>query len=185
MFSAQKRRMKNLEKRGYNLLNYKLPKLPKSFGVKTYERLKKSLTLEKLYERATFTTDTGKVVSGKVGRERERVSAGKKAAKTRSETAFKGSFEMVVINNFSDEIKNSNGNEYAINLLLAMLNDMIKTYGITGTAYVLQERLHKARYWINDALRPSATEEEVDADMVMIGAIMKPNLELVERRLLS
>lgn len=185
LFQSQKRRMKQLEKRGYNLEKYKLPKVPKTGSKKEYERLLKSLSLGKLYEKATYTTESGQILKGNVARERERSRAAIKAAKTRKETAPRGSFEMAVINNFKREITESRGNEYAINKLLALLNDMIKTYGITGTAYILTERLKQAQYYINDALRPSATEEEVDNDMVMIAEILKPDLTLVERRLLS
>lgn len=185
MFQAQKRRMKRLEKRGYNLEKYRLPKVPKTGSKKEYERLVKSLTLNRLYEKATYETESGQILKGNVARERERSRAAIKAAKTRKETAPRGSFEMLVINNFKRDITESGGNKYAINKLLALLNDMIKTYGITDTAYILTERLKKAQYYANDALRPSASEEEVDNDMIMIAEILKPDISLVERRELS
>lgn len=185
LFQTQKRRIKQLEKRGYNLENYKLPKVPKTGSKKEYERLVKSLSLNKLYEKATYTTESGDILRGNVARERERSRAAIKAAKTRKETAPRGSFEMVVINNFKCDITESRGNDYATNKLLSLLNEMINIYGITGTAYILTERLKQAQYYINDALRPSASEEEADNDMTMIAEILKPDLTLVERRMLS
>lgn len=71
--SRIKRQIKSLEKRGYTV-NVTIPKTTKGA---------KNLTLEKLYEKSTYTTVEGKTIKGKVAREQERSRSAIKARDTR------------------------------------------------------------------------------------------------------
>lgn len=70
-----KRQVKALEKRGYDVSKVKIPKTLKGA---------QNLTLEKIYSKSTYVTETGKRVSGARGREIERARSARKAVRTRS-----------------------------------------------------------------------------------------------------
>lgn len=87
LYKKQQRRINNLRKRGYIILDLK--PLPKRVDKKVYERLEKQLTLENLYNSPksfyieTNTKGDQKMVSAKRGRELENSKRGVKAALTR------------------------------------------------------------------------------------------------------
>lgn len=173
LFKNQKQRMNRLKKRGYNLDDYKLPKMPTSFGKKTLERLQKSLTLENLYKKATKEID-GKVISGKKARELERSAAGKKASETRKQGKTAG-VELVaklIIANYREIVDDSDASDYAKRAFNAMLNEQISRLTEIIVAKNIQANESKSNKWLADLVRPSANEEEVELDVFMIASIM-------------
>lgn len=69
-----KRQKKALEKRGYNVKNVKIPK--KLSEAKKY-------TLDKIYEKATYTKEDGSIITGSERRKEERIISSRKSAETR------------------------------------------------------------------------------------------------------
>lgn len=81
--SRIKRFIKSAEQRGYRFENKSklIPPKPKRITQASVAKLKK-ITPEKLYNKATYLSESGKVISGTQGRKEERSIAAKKAAKT-------------------------------------------------------------------------------------------------------
>lgn len=77
------------KKRGYVFPENIIPQKPKNPTKKTLARYI-SLTPEKLYQKAKYIRPSGEVVSGKRGRELERIQTAKKAAQTRKARAKQG-----------------------------------------------------------------------------------------------
>lgn len=81
--SRIKRFIKSAEARGYRFENKSklIPDKPKRITQASVKKLKK-ITPEKLYGKATYLSDSGKIISGTQGRKEERSISSKKAAKT-------------------------------------------------------------------------------------------------------
>lgn len=78
-----KRRIHNIEKRGYEVGISRDFTIPKKVGKRELERLQKQYTLENIYQEATYTAPTGEQISGKERRKQERSEASKRGALTR------------------------------------------------------------------------------------------------------
>ena len=80
-----KRRIRNIEKRGYEVRISRDFTIPQKVGKRELERLQKKYSLENIYQEATYTTPTGEQISGKERREQERSEASKRGALTRKQ----------------------------------------------------------------------------------------------------
>ena len=76
--------LSKMKKRGFDTSEIKLPSIPKKITEGSIRRLEKQFSTPKLYEKATYTIpETGEVVTGRKGRNYERIQAAKKASATR------------------------------------------------------------------------------------------------------
>ena len=74
--------IKRASERGYEFEPDIIPQRPKRITKASVERLRK-LTPQKMYEKAKYHTPEGDIISGTLGRKRERLEAAKKAKKTK------------------------------------------------------------------------------------------------------
>lgn len=77
-----KRRVRNIEKRGYSVSKSLIPKKPKTIRQESIENLKKRKS-EFIYKRSVYTSPQGTTIKGTERRSQERSEAAKKAAETR------------------------------------------------------------------------------------------------------
>lgn len=76
-----KRFVKAAEKRGYTFSDTVIPSMPKKITAGTLRKVKK-ITPKTLYQKAVYTTPTGKKISGTARKKQETLAAAKKSAYT-------------------------------------------------------------------------------------------------------
>lgn len=162
------KRLKRLQKRGYEIEDRYLPKIPQKIGKKEYERIKNKNTLDYLYDKSTFyDVESDKMVSGKRGREIERSRAGKKAARTRKDNKRGGTggrppFDDVVLREIESMIeqakpsyKNPHGKDMLKNLLFEQIAEK-------GRSYVAK------KFYLNSWVKESAERVLYDSNQFEI-----------------
>lgn len=178
LVKKQQKRIENLRKRGYILGDVK--PLPKRVDRKVYERLQRNLTLESLYEQATYRDeDTGKLISGKKRREQERTERAKKAAKTRK---IKKSYPAtpdyygVIIAGIRQQIQNIEGSfitEYNRAPLEELFERVIARDGEIAVAQRLVGAEEDAMFLIGKILQPSPRGNDVQVAMTKFAKLIK------------
>ena len=82
-YMKERRRVQNaisrMKKAGYDVSGIEVPKIPQRITPGSVSRLKKQFSTKKLYEKATYTTPEGEVISGT--RAKVRIARGKREAK--------------------------------------------------------------------------------------------------------
>lgn len=166
LVKQQKRRIKGLRKRGYIIQDE--PTLPKTVGKKEYERLKKKLTMEKLYNSPKnfyFDKEKQQMVSAKKGRELERSKASKKGwQKRKQKDVHYANWYDLVYDGILDQIK-SRG-EYKWNkknstILLDLLEEAIKEEGHKQTLKRIFDAEARANFLIEEIL-PASPRPHMD-----------------------
>lgn len=167
LWKAQKRRIKDLTKRGYIIEDLK--PLPKKIGKKEYLRLEKELTLDNLYNNPkNFYLETNskgvqRLVSARRGRELEKSRAGKKAAITRKrrkefdDPGINFDWYETVINGVYNQIAELEtfANRTLINVLRRILAEAIEENGRNETAQRIFDEETKVSFLIGEILNPS------------------------------
>lgn len=172
LWKAQKRRIKDLTKRGYII--EELKPLPKKIGKKEYLRLEKELTLDNLYNNPkNFYLETNskgvqRLVSARRGRELEKSRAGKKAAITRKRRKeFDGptiNFDWyeAVINGIYNQIAELETltNSALANILRRILGEAIRENGRNETAQRIFDEEREISFLIGEILKPSPRKKD-------------------------
>lgn len=170
LWKAQKRRIKDLTKRGYIIEDLK--PLPKKIGKKEYLRLEKELTLDNLYNNPkNFYLETNskgvqRLVSARRGRELEKSRAGKKAAITRKR---RKEFDYLifdwyeaVINGIYNQIAELEtfANSALANVLRRILEEAIIEDGRNETAQRIFDEEREISFLIGEILKPSPRKKD-------------------------
>lgn len=172
LWKAQKRRIKDLKKRGYII--EELKPLPKKIGKKEYLRLEKELTLDNLYNNPkNFYLETNskgvqRLVSARRGRELEKSRAGKKAAITRKrrkefdDTEIKFDWYEAVINGIYQQIAELEtfANGALANVLRGILDGAIAENGRNETAQRIFDEEREVSFLIGEILKPSPRKKD-------------------------
>lgn len=168
LLKEQKRRIKNLQKRGYIIQD--IPSLPKRIGKKEYERLKKQLTLEKIYDSPKnfyFDKENQRMVSAKKGRELERSKASKKGwekRKNKDNNEDYPDWYDIVYQGIIEQI-NARGrlpwNKDNANILLQLLENAIKEQGRKETLQRIYNAEQQAKFLV-DWILPASYRPEND-----------------------
>lgn len=162
LVNQQKRRIKGLRKRGYIIQDE--PTLPKTVGKKEYERLKKKLTMEKLYNSPKnfyFDKEKQQMVSAKKGREIERSKSSKKGWEKRIQKEKTNNYPdwyELVYKGIVDQIKSRGDYEWNkknSNILLDLLEEALKGEGRKEALKRIFEAESRATFLIDEILPPS------------------------------
>lgn len=172
LWKVQKRRIKDLTKRGYII--EELKPLPKKIGKKEYLRLEKELTLDNLYNNPkNFYLETNskgvqRLVSARRGRELEKSRAGKKAAITRKrrkefdDPTINFDWYEAVINGIYNQIAELETltNSALANILRRILGEAIRENGRNETAQRIFDEEREISFLIGEILKPSPRKKD-------------------------
>lgn len=165
LLKQQNRRIKNLRRRGYIIQD--IPSIPKRVGKKEYERLKKQLTLENLYNSPKnyyFDKENQRMVSAKKGREMERSKASKKGWQKRKSkedpedpTEYPDWYDLVY-NGLVEQIAHRGllpWNTENANILLKLLENAIKEEGRKKALQRIYDEEQQAKFLVEMILPAS------------------------------
>lgn len=185
LIQKQKRRIRNLRKRGYILPDFEeMYNTPKTSGKKVYESMLKKFTLEDLYSKATARDeDTGKLLSGKQLREKEREEKAKRGAITRKrkrEMKERGQvappFWAVVIAGVRRQIAETEGSVQTDKMrgpLSQLFEKQIAKDGEEVVGRRIKEDEAKAEFLIGAILQPSPRGNDVQVAIYQFAKLIK------------
>lgn len=185
LIQKQKRRIHNLRKRGYILPDFEeMYNVPKTSGKKVYESMLKRFTLEDLYSKATARDeDTGKLLTGKQMREKEREDKAKRSALTRKrkkEMKERGQvappFWAVVIAGVRRQIAETEGSLSTDKMkgpLTQLLEKQIAKDGEEAVGRRIKEDEAQAEFLIGAVLQPSPRGNDVQIAMYQFAKLIK------------